>query len=197
MTATIDEETQVSSARDKYATIVKRRADVRDQIEALQHAITQGDQQVVESRAQEIISGRPGAERSETALAQLMTQHAQLQALETELRALDRAKEQQAEVVERLERAAEREAASRLYEEITRIVRKQDGKLREVRALNDELLSLEMQLRKGGLAEVGGKTLLLLSRSGIAWNALSPTPIHGTPIHIDTWRENMKTILED
>ena len=66
-----------------------------------------------------------------------------------------------------------------------------------MRKLNDELIVLETQLRKGGLAECGGKALLLLSRSGIAWNALSPTPITGVPIHFASWRQHMRGILEE
>jgi hypothetical protein len=197
MTTLVESELTIETARERHRDIVRRRQNTRAQIDTVKQAIADGDERLVELRAQEIISGRPGGKHSETVSAHLMTQRQQLRSLEMELRALELAEKRQAKEVERLEQASERQAAERLYADIERSVRKLDDKLHEVRKLNDDLLILETQLRESGLAEVGvgGKALVLLARSGIAWNALSPTPIRGVPIHFESWQQNMRTIL--
>ena len=196
MTPITDEETQVLSARDKYATIVKRRAAVRDQIDALQQAIAAGDERLVSLRAEQIMNGRTGDERYESLAGQLTSQREELRHAETELKALELAERQAAKAVQVAEDTAARQAANRLLSEMRHTARKLDGVLSQAEKLNDRLLELDAECRAAGLAEVGGKPLVLLSRSGSAWSALNPNHV-GQTITLQGWRQHLRGILEE
>lgn len=70
-------------------------------------------------------------------------------------------------------------------------------KERVLRAIsaNQRLVEMDADLRQSGLAEFGGKSLVLLARSGAAWNALSPMPIVGNPIHATDWLAQVDRVL--
>jgi chromosome segregation ATPase len=198
-TLTVDDvDTTVEKARKKYEDIVQRRKDAHSQIESLQQALSDGEERLVGLRAEQILNGRSGDERFEALSATLANQRDELRALESERKALAVAEREAGRALQAAETRAKRQAAERLLDQIRQTARKLDGILSQAERVNDQLIQLDAAAKAEGLAEVGvgGKTLLLLARTGCGWPALDADH-KGYVTTVRGWRESVVALLNE
>jgi hypothetical protein len=185
----------VLTARQKRRMIHETLTATREKLAAVRQVLADGDERLVSLRADEILSGNVKSERRDTLTQSLVDARQQIKDLEREEQALVLADQTVSSAIREAERQARAQAAERLLEAYHQEVQQFKALVEKIRAANDRLAELDADLRQSGLAESGGKSLVLLARSGAAWNALSPKPIVGTPIHVTDWLAHIDRIL--
>jgi hypothetical protein len=191
------QEKSVLTAQDKRRLIRETLAVTREKLTALRKVLENGDQQLVALRADEIVSGNRKSERHDTLAQTLADATEQIRRLEREEQALLLAEQTVSSAVHDAERQARAKAGERLLAVYRHEVEKLKTLVEQAQTVNERLIDLDAQLKKSGLAETGAKSLVLLSRSGSAWNALSDKPILGNPIHVTDWLKHIDTVLPE
>jgi DNA repair exonuclease SbcCD ATPase subunit len=194
-TLAIELDATVEKAQKKYSDIAQRRQDVREQIETLQQSIADGDERLVGLRAEQILNGRADDERYESLTAKLGNDRETLRTLETEQKALAIAEREAGKAVQAAQARAKRQAADRLYAKMQQAARELDEILTKAEQVNDELIQLDAEAKAEGVAEAGGKALLLVSRGGAHWSALNRHHT-GQTITLLGWRQHVRSLLE-
>ncbi|MBA3754243.1 MAG: hypothetical protein H0X01_08930 [Nitrospira sp.] len=184
----------VLSAQEKRRMIRETLTETREKLITLRQVLEDGDQQLVSLRADEIVNGNRKSERHDTLAQTLADAREQIRNFERE-EALLLAEQTVSATVRDAERHARAQAGQRLLAAYQQHVKKLKALVEQARAVNEELLDLAAQLKQSGLTETGTKQLILLARPGVAWNALSPMPIHGNPIHVTDWLAHVDRLL--
>ena len=185
----------VVSAQDKRRMIREALAATREKLAALRQVLEDGDERLVSLRADEILNGNTKSERRDTLAQSLDEAKAQISTLVREEQALVLAEHTVTTAVREAERQARAQAGDRLLSAYQQEVKKLKTLVEQARVANERLLALDVQLKKSGFSESGMKQLILLARSGAAWNALSPTPIHGPVIHVTDWQAHVDRLV--
>jgi hypothetical protein len=186
---------QVRTAKDKLRHVQQRHRDTKAQIDALHQAIATGEAALIDQRAAMIVNGGDVEdERHATLASTLEFNREQLLGLETEEKALALAAKQLARALDEAEERATAQAAAALEGEIVKTARELDVALSRAERINERLLALDAQLRQSGLAQAGGKRLLLLARSGAAWSALDSNHRGAVPTLLG-WRDHIGSLI--
>jgi hypothetical protein len=165
-------------------------------MDALREVIADGDERLVTLRADQIVNGSPPTERQDTVSLSLAESREALRKLELDEKALLMAEQTVLTAVREAERQAKAQAGQRLIASYQQEIRKLKALVDQAQVANDRLRDLDAQLRKSGLSDTGGmKQLILISRGGAAWNALSPVPIHGSALHVSDWMAHVDRLL--
>jgi hypothetical protein len=181
--------------RQNLKRIRQTKADVNSQIERLDQVIKEGEEKALLIEAEQIYHDIADDERSETLTVTLADQREQRRTLQSKLKALELAEKQAEQAVRDADRAAQVQAAQRLLDQIRQNVRKLDGILSQAEQVNDLLIQLDAEVKAEGLAEIGPKILLLLSRGGAHWSALDVRHMGQTTTLLG-WRQHVRGLLE-
>jgi hypothetical protein len=187
----------VSTAQDKRRLIRETLETTREKLAELRQVLEDGDQRLLVLRADEIVHGNQKSEQHETLAHSLADARERIKNLEREEQALLLAEQTVSSAVRDAERQARTKAGERLLAVYRHEVEKLKTLVEQAQTVNERLIDLDAQLKKNGLAETGAKSLVLLSRSGSAWNALSGKPILGNPIHVTDWLKHIDTVLPE
>jgi hypothetical protein len=185
----------VLTVKEKRRLIQEALAETREKLTTFRQVLEDGDQRLVALRADEIVNGHTKSERHETLAHTLADAREQIQSLEREEQALFLAEQTVSVAVRDAERQAKSQACQRLIAAYQQEIRKLKALVEQAQLANDRLRDLDAQLKQSGLSETGTKQLVLLSRGGAAWNALSPVPIHGSALHVSAWIAHVDRLL--
>jgi hypothetical protein len=185
----------VLTVKDKRRLIQEALAETRAKLISLRQVLEDGDQKLDELMAEQILSGHRRSEQYDTLAHTVADAREQMQSLEREERALLLAEQTVSVAVRDAERQARAQAGQRLLAAYQQEIKKLKTLVDQAQVANDRLRDLDAQLKKSGLSETGTKQLVLISRTGAAWNAISPLPIHGTAIHVSDWMNHIGRIL--
>jgi chromosome segregation ATPase len=192
MTAEIDD---VRIAKDKLRSVQQRKAALKADIESRKGTIVAEMDQLRAMRKAAIVADQPRDARYDQLADQLATRQSELRRVEDDLQDLLDAEPELQERVRQTEERATAQAAAALEGEIVKTARELDVALGRAERINERLLDLDAQLRQSGLAQAGGKRLILLARSGAAWSALDSNHRGAVPTLLG-WRENIGTLLK-
>ncbi len=193
----LDRDPRASGVQDQLQSVRDSLTAVRDRVLVVKQIIHDGDHRLVSLRAEQIVSGKPKSERHDTLTSTLAESREELRTLELEEQALLLAEKTVSATLAKAERQARADAAQRLLSEYRQATNALRDILDQAEAANDRLVELDRALRNNSLAEIGGKPLIMISRSGGAWNALSPLPIKGNAIHVSDWRLHIERTLSE
>ena len=187
----------VLSTQHKRRQILDTLDSTREKLAALREVLADGDERLVALRADEIVNGNRKSEQHETLMQSLTEAKEQIRGLEREEQALVMAERTVSAAIREAERVAKAQAGARLVAATKQEVKKVRALIEQAQTANERLHALDAELRASGLLETGGKQLVLLGRTGCAWNALSPKPIQGPPIHVEDWLDHVDRLLGD
>lgn len=180
----------------RLAELRKSRQHVTAQIAHLSQSVESRSEHMLANRAEELIAGNhKNTESLELAQITLDDERAQLAKLQNELAAISLADRKLEDVLADLGRQVKVRSAQRVLTDYRAAAGILKDILVQAEAANDRLVALDRELRQSQLAEFGGKPLVLISRAGLSWNALSPIPIIGSPIHVSDWLTHVDKIL--
>jgi hypothetical protein len=169
-------------------------ASVREQMDQARQEMLDLEQQHVEERAREIVSGDKNRERNDRLVSGLIEAREKLKNLQFEEQSLVLAEKTVGSSVRKLESQAKSEARQRIVAAYQKEARKMRTLALQVQEANDAVIQLDKELRASGLAD-GTKQLLLIARTGLAWSAVSPLPIMGGPVHLVDWLSRVDQLL--
>jgi hypothetical protein len=187
---------RLTTAQEKLHMVRDTMGSVREKMDTLRQVISDGDEKLVTLRANQIVNGSPQNERQDTLSITLAESREELRNLELEEKALLMAEQTVLAAVREAERQAKAQAGQRLIAAYQAEVKTLKALVDQAQTANDRLRDLDAHLKQSGLSETGGtKQLILISRGGAAWNALSPVPIHGPVIHVTDWLAHVDRLL--
>jgi predicted nucleic acid-binding Zn-ribbon protein len=169
---------------------------VTNQITQVSAAITNLTERIRETRVQELVEGNSkNPESLEMLQMTLEDKRRELLKLQEEQGYFASAEEHLEGEVTRLHTEVKKQTAQRFLDRYQAAGESARDLVMQTIAANDRLAELDAELRQSGLAEYGGKTLVLIARSGLSWNALAPRPIVGNALHVSDWLQHMKNLL--
>ncbi len=184
-----EKQSRLSKIRNDVQNVTAQIAEESVSIEGLKARIQ-------ESRVEELVEGNAkNSESLEVLQITLADKCTELLKLQDKLVDLAMAETKLAKLVAELERQLNVQAAQRTLTDYRAAVASLRDILVKAEVANDRLAALDRELRQSQLAEFGGKPLILISRSGLSWNALAPIPIVGSPVHFRDWLANVDRLL--
>jgi len=186
----------ILSLEEKHRALRDNLAATRAELTAARQVVEDGDPKLDELMAEQILNGNRRSERYETLAKTLEDVRKQIVNLERKERALLLAEKTTLNEIRKAEDRAKDRAQQHLLAAYQEHVPKARAIFLEAQLANETLVTLDAELKASGFGETGSlKPLVLLSRSGSAWNALSPKPIVGNPIHIVDWLSHIDRVL--
>ena len=117
-------------------------------------------------------------------------------ALGSSLEALNLAEEKAEQAVQEADREARATGFEKLQEAIRRGVRKVQSLSLQIEEANLELVELDLELRRSGLAGAGGKALNAHREIRLSLECVTPPPIHGSPHSFGGLAQTCRGMLE-